>query len=110
MNYGKFINESIVINPSEISLNGKHIWNPTEEHLLQKGYKKIVETEMPVNEEIGKHYEPNYIEKEDCIEKAWKLVDNKPTIRDSLLDRIETLEEEQNNMTEAFTEVVNGYQ
>lgn len=24
MNYGKFINESIVINPSEISLDGKH--------------------------------------------------------------------------------------
>lgn len=32
MNYGKFINESIVVNPSEIHLDGKHIWSPKEEH------------------------------------------------------------------------------
>lgn len=76
---GKIIDGVLTYPPHRIILNGMQIFNPTEEQLIQAGYKTIVETDMPEDPAPeGQHYEAQYTDAGDTIMQSWVLVDDEP--------------------------------
>ena len=69
-NYGRFINEKFEYAPRVLIIGDKRIINPTEEHFLQAGYKKIVKTEMPVKE--GYYYTSKIVNKGGIPTQEWE--------------------------------------
>ena len=107
---GKIINGVLTYPPHRIILNGMQIFNPTEEQLIQAGYKTIVETPMPEEPAPeGQHYEAQYTDTGDTIMQSWVLVDNPPADTAKTLEqRVTDLENNQNDMNRIFEEVVNS--
>ena len=107
---GKIINGQLTYLPHRIVLNGMQIWNPTEEQLMQVGYKPITETPMPEEPAPeGQHYEAQYTDEETQIAQSWVLVDNPPSDTSKTLEqRVTDLENNQNDMNRVFEEVVNS--
>lgn len=107
---GKIIDGKLTYPPHRIILNGMQIFNPTEDQLIQVGYKPITET--PVPEEPapeGQHYESKYTDAGDTITQSWVLVDNPPADTSKTLEqRVTDLENNQNDMNRVFEEVVNS--
>lgn len=76
---GKIIDGNLTYPPHRIVLNGMQIFNPTEEQLIQDGYKPITITAMPEEPAPeGQHYEAKYTDGETQITQSWVLVDDKP--------------------------------
>lgn len=75
---GKIIDGNLTYPPHRIVLNGMQIFNPTDEQLMQDGYKIIIETPMPDDAPEGQHYEAQYTDSEDSITQNWILVDDEP--------------------------------
>ena len=76
---GKIIDGKLTYPPHRIVLDGMQIFNPTEEQLMQVGFKLI--TEMDIPEEPapeGQHYEAQYTDAGDTIMQSWVLVDDEP--------------------------------
>lgn len=74
---GKIINGQLTYPPNRIVLNGMQIFNPTEEQLMQAGYKPITETPMPEDPAPeGQHYEAKYEDAGDTITQSWVLVED----------------------------------
>ena len=72
---GKIIDGNLTYPPHRIVLNGTQIFNPTEEQLMQDGYKIITETPMPEDPSPeGQHYEAQYTDTGDSITQSWILV------------------------------------
>ena len=107
---GKIIDGVLTYPPHRIVLNGMQIFNPTDEQLMQVGYKTITETPMPEDPAPeGQHYEARYTDSGDTITQSWVLVDNSPADTSKTLEqRATTLEQEQAQMNTIFEEVVNG--
>lgn len=107
---GKIIDGKLTYPPNRIVLNGMQIFNPTEEQLIQAGYKTIVETDMPEDPvPEGQHYEAQYTDAGDTITQSWVLVDNPPADTSKTLEqRVTDLENNQNDMNKIFEEVVNS--
>lgn len=96
MKYGILSDGALQLAPPKIVLNGKQIWNPTGEQLIQAGYKEIRDTDMPEDPAPeGQHYESHYEDKSDHIEMVWSLVeDAEPEPQPVTLEsRVFTLEE-----------------
>lgn len=107
---GKIIDGNLTYPPHRIILNGMQIFNPTEEQLIQDGYKPITEVAMPEEPAPeGQHYEAQYTDSGDTIMQSWVLVDNPPadTLK-TLEQRVTDLENNQNDMNKIFEEVVNS--
>ena len=76
---GKITDGILACPPNRIILNGMQIFNPTDEQLIQAGYKTIVETDMPEDPAPeGQHYEAQYTDAGDTIMQSWVLVDDEP--------------------------------
>ena len=108
---GKIIDGVLTYPPHRIILNGMQIFNPTEEQLMQVGYKPITETPMPEEPAPeGQHYEAQYTDDGDTIMQSWVLVDDEPVepAEKTIEERVTTLEQEQAQMNTIFEEVVNG--
>ena len=107
---GKIIDGVLTYPPHRIILNGMQIFNPTEEQLMQVGYKPITETPMPEEPAPeGQHYEAQYTDEETQIAQSWVLVDNPPADTAKTLEqRVTDLENNQNDMNRVFEEVVNS--
>lgn len=97
MKYGILSDGVLGLSPARIILNGKQIWNPSEDQLIQAGYKEIRDTDMPEDPAPeGQHYESYYEGKGNYIEMVWIIVDDpepepvKPTIESRVSD-LETL-------------------
>lgn len=108
---GKIIDGILTYPPNRIVLNGMQIWNPTEEQLMQAGFKLITETDIP--EELapeGQHYEAQYTDSGDTITQSWVLVDDEPgdPSGKTIEQRVTALEQEQAQMNTIFEEVVNS--
>ena len=107
---GKIIDGVLTYPPNRITLDGMQIFNPTDDQLIQVGYKPITET--PVPEEPapeGQHYESKYTDAGDTITQSWVLVDNPPADTSKTLEqRVTDLENNQNDMNKIFEEVVNS--
>ena len=108
--YAKLENSTLVIAPRRIILNGMKIFNPTEEQLLQAGYKPITETAMPDPAPDGQHYEPTYSDSGDTITQGWILVEDEETepAGRTIEERVTDLEAGQAEMDRIFEEVVNS--
>lgn len=107
----KIINGQLTYPPNRIVLNGMQIWNPTDDQLIQAGYKPITETPMPEDSAPeGQHYEAKYTDAGDTIMQSWVLVEDEPVepSEKTIEERVTTLEQEQAQMNTIFEEVVNG--
>ena len=92
---GKIIDGVLAYPPHRIVLNGMQIFNPTEEQLMQVGYKPITETPMPEEPAPeGQHYEPTYTDTGDTITQGWALVEDEEVepVDKTLEERVTDLE------------------
>lgn len=107
---GKIIDGKLTYPLHRIVLDGMQIFNPTDDQLIQVGYKPITETPIPEEPAPeGQHYESQYTDGETEITQSWVLVEDEPTpAGKSIEQRVTTLEQEQAQMNTIFEEVVNG--
>ena len=107
---GKIIDGVLTYPPHRIVLGGMQIFNPTEEQLMQVGFKLITETDMPDDAPEGQHYEAQYTDAGDTIMQSWVLVDDEPgdPSGKTIEQRVTDLEQEQAQMNTIFEEVVNS--
>ena len=101
---GKIIDGALTYPPHRIVLDGMQIFNPTEEQLMQDGYKTIVETDMPEDPEPeGQHYEAQYTDAGDTITQSWVLVDDEPAPAGKTIEqRVTTLEQDVSGINAAI--------
>lgn len=108
---GKIIDGNLTYPPHKIVLLGMQIFNPTEEQLIQDGYKPIIETAMPEDPAPeGQHYEAQYTDSGDTITQSWVLVEDEPVepAGKTIEERVTDLEQNQAEMDAIFKEVVNN--
>lgn len=105
---GKIIDDhTLELAGSTLYTDENVIYNPTEEQLLENGYKKVIsnfEENTPLS---GKHYVYKWVDKGDFIEGQVSLEDNEED-ESVLSKRIEALEEDQKMMESIFWEVINN--
>lgn len=100
---GKIIDGMLTYPPHRIVLNGMQIFNPTDEQLIQAGYKTIVETDIPEDPAPdGWHYEAVYTDGES-ITQSWVLVEDEPSSTGNTLEqRVAQLEQNVNGISTAI--------
>lgn len=74
--HGKLVNGTLRSAPKKVDYNGKTIFNPTEEILLDMGYLPVTYTDMPTDASTGQHYESRWEQTDTEIAQVWTLVDN----------------------------------
>lgn len=101
---GKIIDGNLTHPPHRIVLNGMQIFNPTEEQLMQDGYKIITETPMPDDAPEGLHYEAQYTDSGDSITQSWVLVEDEPVepAGKTIEQRITALEQDVHGISTAI--------
>lgn len=101
---GKIIDGKLTYPPHRIILNGMQIFNPTEEQLMQAGWKTITETPMPEDPSPdGQHYEAKYTDAGDTITQSWVLVDDEPApVGKTIEQRVTTLEQDVSGINAAI--------
>lgn len=102
---GKIIDGNLTYPPHRIVLNGMQIFNPTDEQLMQAGYKTITET--PMSEDPppeGQHYEAQYADYGDSITQSWVLVEDEPVepAGKTIEQRVTALEQDVNGISTAI--------
>lgn len=92
--YAKLINGTLRSAPKKVDYNGKVIFNPPEEVLLDMGYLPVTYTDMPADVPEGRHYESHWEQTDVEIMQVWKLVDDPiyPTPEPTPEERISNLE------------------
>lgn len=74
---GKIIDGKLTYPSHRIVLDGMQIFNPTDDQLIQVGYKTVTETPMPEDPAPeGQHYESKYTDAGDTITQSWVLVED----------------------------------
>lgn len=101
---GKIIDGVLTYPPHKIVLLGMQIFNPTEEQLIQDGYKPIIETLMPEDPAPdGQHYEAQYVDSGDTITQSWVMVEDYPVETGKTLDdRVTALEQDVSGISTAI--------
>lgn len=74
--YAKLVNGTLRSASKIVDYNGKTIFNPPEEILLDMGYLPVTYTDMPTDASNGQHYESHWEQTDTEIVQAWTLVDN----------------------------------
>lgn len=74
--YAKLISGALRSAPKKVDYNGKIIFNPTEEILLELGYLPVTYTDMPTDAPDGQHYESSWSQTDTEIVQVWEMVDN----------------------------------
>ena len=74
--HAKLINGTLRSAPKKVDYNGKTIFNPTEEILLDMGYLPVTYTDIPTDAPDGQHYESSWSQTDAEIVQVWTLVDN----------------------------------
>lgn len=101
---GKIIDGNLPYPPHKIVLLGMQIFNPTEEQLIQDGYKPIIETVMPEDPAPdGQHYEAQYVDSGDTITQSWVLVEDDPApVGKTIEQRVTALEQDVSGISTAI--------
>ena len=74
--YAKLMSGTLRSATKKVDYNGKTIFNPTEEILLELGYLPVTYTDMPTDAPDGQHYESSWSQTDVEIVQVWTLVDN----------------------------------
>lgn len=74
--YAKLISGTLRSAPKKVTYNGKTIFNPPEEVLLDMGYLSVTYTDMPTDAPEGQHYESSWSQTGTEIVQEWTLADN----------------------------------
>ena len=74
--YAKLINGTLRGAPKTVDYNGKTIFNPPEDVLLELGYFPVTYTDMPSDAPDGQHYESRWEQTDTEIMQVWTLADN----------------------------------
>lgn len=74
--FAKLISGTLRSAPKKVDYNGKTIFNPPEEILLDMGYLPVAYTDMPADVPEGQHYESSWSQTDTEIVQVWTLVDN----------------------------------
>lgn len=80
----KLIDGAISYAPRKIMVDGKTIFNPSEDILKAQGYKDVVMVDMPDDAPEGKVYVSGWMDAGDTIQQMWTLVDAAPKTREEL--------------------------
>ena len=101
---GKITDGILTYPPNRIILNGMQIWNPTDDQLIQVGYKPITETPMPEDPAPEwQHYEAKYTDAGDTITQSWVLVDDEEIPEPETVEqRVSKLEQDVSGITTAI--------
>lgn len=89
--YAKLINGTIISAPKTVDYNGKTIFNPPDDVLLDMGYLPVAYTDIPTDAPDGQHYESSWSQTDAEIAQVWELVDN-PTEPEPELSADEALD------------------
>lgn len=74
--YAKLINGTLRSATKKVDYNGKLIFNPPDDVLLDMGYFPVTYTDMPTDAPDGQHYESSWSQTDAEIVQVWTLVDN----------------------------------
>ena len=74
--YAKLINGTLRSAPKKVDCNGKTIFNPPDDVLLDMGYLPVAYTDIPTDAPDGQHYESHWEQTDTEIVQVWALVDN----------------------------------
>ena len=89
--YAKLINGTLRGAPKKVDYNGKTIFNPPDDVLLDIGYFPVAYTDMPTDAPDGQHYESHWEQTDTEIVQVWTLVDD-PVIPEPELSAEEVLD------------------
>ena len=105
------------ITPKTVTWNGCTVNNPSDDKLMELGYKPVRYTDMPTDAETGKHYESSWTETEAEITQVWNLVDDpvypepEPTPEerlDKVEQRTDTLETTTDDIVLMMADLIGG--
>ena len=88
--YAKLINGTPRSAPKKVDYNGKTIFNPPDDILLDMGYFPVAYTDMPTDAPDVQHYESHWEQTDTEIVQVWTLVDD-PVIPEPELSADEVL-------------------
>lgn len=74
--YAKLMSGTLRSAPKKVDYNGKTIFNPPEDVLLDMGYLPVTHTDMPTDASNGQHYESHWEQTDTEIVQVWTLADN----------------------------------
>lgn len=74
--YAKLQNGILRSAPRTITWNGCTVNNPSDDKLVELGYKPVRYTDMPTEVVEGKRYESTWEEAETEITQVWNLVED----------------------------------
>lgn len=74
--YAKLINGTLRSATKKVDYNGKTIFNPPDDVLLDMGYLPVTYTDVPTDVPEGQHYESHWEQTDAEIMQVWTLVDN----------------------------------
>ena len=81
----KFVDNLISYAPKKIIIDGKTIFNPSDEVLKGQGYKDVVMVDMPDDAPEGKLYVSGWTDAGETIQQVWTLVDAPPKSKEELV-------------------------
>lgn len=102
--YGTIKDGQLITAPRVVTIGSSVVSNPTDEQLIQLGYKEVRQTEQPQDAPDGQMHVSSYEDKGAYIEQVWTLIEKPVTIE----DRLSALESAQAQMDSIFEEVVNS--
>ena len=87
---GKLVNGALSYAPKKIIVDGKTIFNPSDELLKEQGYKEMQTTDMPDDAPEGKLYVSGWTGAGETIQQVWTLVDAPPKSKEELVVELTT--------------------
>lgn len=98
--YAKLQNGMLRSAPRTVKWNGCTVNNPSDEKLIELGYKLVVYTDMPTDAETGKHYEASWTETNTEITQMWNLEDDPvyPEPEPTTDERLDEMEQRTNSL------------
>ena len=82
--YAKLTNGILRSAPKKVDYNGKTIFNPPDDVLLELGYLPVTYTDIPTDVSNGQHYESHWEQTDTEIVQVWALVDGQEELEQEL--------------------------
>lgn len=94
--------------PKTVQWNGCTVNNPSDDKLVELGYKPVRYTDMPENTTEGKHYESGWTDTESEIIQTWNLVDDPvyPEPAETAEERLDKVEKRTDTLETTTDDIV----